>query len=63
MARLAGRNIEVRKALQVTALGTSSADATAAAGAAPTKAEFDVVVTLVNELKGDHNTLVNDLKA
>ena len=33
----------------------------AAAGAAPTKAEFDAVVTLVNELKAKHNKLVKQL--
>ena len=31
--------------------GVSAPDAAAAAGSAPTKAEFDAVVTLVNELK------------
>ena len=35
--------------------------ADAAAGAAPTKAEFDAVVTLVNELKAKHNKLVKQL--
>ena len=35
--------------------------AAAAAGAAPTKAEFDAVVTLVNELKAKHNKLVKQL--
>ena len=38
-----------------------AADAAAAAGAAPTKAEFDAVVTLVNELKAKHNKLVKQL--
>lgn len=38
-----------------------TADAAAAAGAAPTKAEFDAVVTLVNELKAKHNKLVKQL--
>jgi len=33
-------------------------DATAAASTAPTKAEFDAVVDLVNELKTKHNALV-----
>lgn len=36
-------------------------DAEAAAGAAPTKAEFDAVVTLANELKADYNKLVRKL--
>ena len=31
--------------------GVSAPDAAAAAGSAPTKAEFDAVVALVNELK------------
>lgn len=39
----------------------TSADATAAAGAAPTKAEFDAVVTLANELKADLNKFVKQL--
>ena len=39
----------------------TAADAVAAAGAAPTKAEFDAVVTLVNELKAKHNKLVKQL--
>ena len=39
----------------------TSDDATAAAGTAPTKAEFDAVVTLVNELKSDYNALVAKL--
>ena len=39
----------------------TAADAAAAAGTAPTKAEFDAVVTLVNELKVKHNKLVKQL--
>lgn len=39
----------------------ADAAAAAAAGAAPTKAEFDAVVTLVNELKAKHNKLVKQL--
>ena len=39
----------------------TSADATAAAGSAPTKAEYDAVVTLVNELKTKVNLLVKQL--
>lgn len=41
-------------------LATSS-DGAAAAGEAPTKAEFDALVTLVNELKSVHNKLVKQL--
>ena len=36
----------------------TAANAAAAAGAAPTKAEFDAVVTLCNELKADYNKLL-----
>lgn len=39
----------------------TEADATKAAGEAPTKAEFDAVVDLVNELKSKHNKLVKQL--
>ena len=39
----------------------TSANATAAAGEAPTKTEFDKVVTLINEIKGDYNKLVKQL--
>lgn len=39
----------------------TSADAAAAAGATPTKAEFDAVVALANELKADLNKLVKQL--
>lgn len=39
----------------------TSTDGTAAAGEAPTKAEFDAVVALVNELKSKHNKLVSQL--
>lgn len=58
MARLAGRNMRRNADIKVAARTVSAADAVAAAGATPTKAEFDAVVTLVNELKGDHNALV-----
>ena len=37
----------------------ASADAEAAAGAAPTKAEFDAVVALVNELKKNINSMLS----
>lgn len=39
----------------------TSANATAAASTAPTKAEFDAVVTLVNELKAKHNGLLGEI--
>ena len=39
----------------------TSDSATAAASTAPTKAEFDKVVTLINEIKTDYNKLVNQL--
>lgn len=35
----------------------------APSAAAPTKAEFDAVVTLANELKNDLNAIVTALKA
>lgn len=38
---------------------TAKADATAAASTAPTKAEFDAVVELVNDLKAKYNALVD----
>lgn len=37
----------------------ASADAKAAAGAAPTKAEFDAVVKLANELKKTLNSMLS----
>lgn len=37
----------------------ASADAKAAAGEAPTKAEFDAVVKLVNELKKTLNSMLS----
>lgn len=43
-------NLEVTGKLKLTG-GVSAQDAAEAAGAAPTKAEFDAVVALVNELK------------
>lgn len=46
-------------------VAATSADGVAAAGGAPDKAEFDVVVTLVNELKAKYNvavTLLNEVK-
>lgn len=35
----------------------ASTDATAAAGSTPTKAEFDAVVAIANEIKGEFNAL------
>ena len=40
----------------------ASADAAAASGDAPTKAEFDAVVALVNELKTQVNDLITKAK-
>ena len=61
-------NLEVMGDLKIdgdTTLGLTASsytvtatDATAAAGSAPTKAEFDAVVTLANEIKADLNALV-----
>ncbi len=39
----------------------SAADGAAAASSAPTKAEFDAVVTLTNELKAKYNALLAKL--
>ena len=38
---------------------TTKTDATAAASTAPTKAEYDAVVELVNDLKAKYNALVD----
>jgi hypothetical protein len=62
MARLAGRNKRNLKTFRTTTQAVAAANATAAAGATPTKAEFDAVVTLVNELKTDVNSLVTALR-
>ena len=51
----------VKKSSAVSAV--ASANAAAAAGDAPTKAEFDAVVTLVNELKTQVNDLITKAKA
>lgn len=40
---------------------TTKTDGSAAAGEAPTKTEFDAVVTLVNDLKAKYNALVKTL--
>lgn len=55
-------NLEVtgdfKSGLKETDYKVTAANAAAAAGAAPTKAEFDAVVTLCNELKADYNKLL-----
>lgn len=49
---------------QVAALSNvTAADGTAAAGANPTKAEFDVLVTLANANKAKINAIIAALKA
>ena len=50
----------VKKSSAVSAV--ASANATAAAGDAPTKAEFDAVVTLLNECKAQVNDLITKAK-
>lgn len=45
-----------------TVAAVASADGVAAAGANPTKAEFDAVVTLANETKAQLNTVIARLK-
>ena len=59
-------NLEVtgtfkQSGLQEADFKVTAADAAAAAGSAPTKAEFDAVVTLANELKADLNKLVKQM--
>lgn len=59
-------NLEVTGTLKQSGLtkatyAITSDDATAAAGTAPTKAEFDKVVTLINEIKADYNKFVNQI--
>lgn len=51
----------VKKASATNAV--ASANATAAAGDAPTKAEFNAVVTLCNELKAQVNDLITKAKS
>lgn len=60
------RNLTVTGTMENTGMDAddftvTSANAVAAASTAPTKAEFDAVVTLVNELKADMNALVATL--
>lgn len=52
---------EILSGLTQNTYKVSSADATEAASTAPTKAEFDAVVTLVNEIKTDYNKLLKKL--
>jgi hypothetical protein len=47
----------------VAAMAVTAADAAAAAGAAPTKAEYDVLVTLANANKAAINLILVALKA
>ena len=58
-------NLEVTGELKTGAVKTSAkvaaADGAAAAGSAPTKAEFDAVVTLANDLKAKYNALITQL--
>lgn len=59
-------NLEVTGTLKQSGLtkatyAITSDDATAAASTAPTKAEFDKVVTLINEIKADYNKFVNQI--
>ncbi len=56
-------DLEVTGALKLGSVKQSgskvtTADAAAAAGAAPTKAEFDAVVALANDLKAKYNALI-----
>ena len=46
----------------VAAMAVTAADAAAAAGAAPTKAEYDVLVTLANANKAAINLILTALK-
>lgn len=59
-------HLEVTGAFKNTGMSASefkvtSANAAAAAASSPSKAEFDAVVTLLNELKTDYNKLVDAL--
>ena len=59
-------NLEVTGKQKISGLTKStytatSTDPTAAASTAPTKAEFDAVVTLIKELKTKYNKLVSQL--
>jgi hypothetical protein len=54
---------QTRLTRATTVAAVASADGVAAAGANPTKAEFDVVVTLANETKAQLNAALAALKA
>lgn len=61
-------NLEVTGTMKLSGLtktnyAVTSPNAAAAADSASTKAEFDAVVTLVNELKTDYNKLVSQLSS
>ena len=57
-------NLEVTDELKLGSMKASTSKVTAAAaGSAPTKAEFDAVVTLANELKAKYNALATKLSA
>lgn len=65
MARTNKRDRAAFKQITTTNLGaisTTSPNAVASVGV-PTKAEFDAVVLLVNELKADLNAVIAALKA
>lgn len=60
-------NLEVTDELKLGSMKASTSKVTAAdaaaAGSAPTKAEFNAVVTLANELKAKYNALATKLSA
>lgn len=62
MGRNAGREKRERKLILAATAKVAAANVVAAAGATPTKAEYDTVVTLVNELKSDFNNLIDALR-
>lgn len=65
MARTNKAQRAVAKQINTNNIGSltvSSTSPVAAAGASPTKAEYDVAVTLINELKTKMNTLITALK-
>lgn len=65
MSRSNKRDRSVSKQINTTNIGSltiSSTSPVVAAGANPTKAEYDVAVALINELKTKVNTLITALK-
>lgn len=62
MGRNAGREKRERKVILATTAVVAAPNAVAAAGATPTKAEYDVLVALANETKSDFNNLINALR-